>query len=140
MRRLSKLLVATPALQVLSERAGEIQALQKIWEAVTPSPINCHSHVGSLREGQLVVNTSSNAVAAKLKMQLNGLVNKLQTQRVKVTSIRVKVQVESMPLAPSGLRRKPSKKAAETLRIFAETLPDSRLRKGLERLAKRSRP
>lgn len=138
MRRLNTLFGTTPELKALAARAGEILALQKIWEAVSPHPLNSHSHVGPLDQGRLTVYTSSSAVAAKLKMQLNGLVSKLQTQGVQVTSIRVEVQVESKPRAPSRPQRRLSGQAARSLLDLAETLPDSPLRKALERLAKQT--
>lgn len=89
-----------------------------------------------MHQGQLTVYTSSGAVAAKLKMQLNGLVRKLQTQGVEVTSIRVEVQVESKPRAPARIQRRLSGQAARGLLDFAETLPDTPLRQALKRLAK----
>lgn len=36
MRRLNTLFGAAPELQALSARAGEILALQKVWEAISP--------------------------------------------------------------------------------------------------------
>jgi hypothetical protein len=136
MRRLNTLFGAAPELEALTTRAREILALQKIWEAVSPPPLNSHSHVGPLHLGQLTVYTSSGAIAAKLKMQLDGLVRKLQSHGVQVTSIRVEVQVESKPRAPTGVQRRLSGNAARSLLDLAETLPDTPLRKALQRLAR----
>jgi hypothetical protein len=138
MRRLNTLFGAAPELRTLTARAGEILALQKIWEAVTPPPLNHHSHVGPVHHGQLTVYTSSGAIAAKLKMLQGGLVGKLQAQGVEVTSIRVEVQVESKPRAPARIQRRPSANAARSLLDLAEKLPDTPLRKALQRLAKKA--
>ncbi len=137
MRRLNSLFGAAPELKTLTARAGEIRALQKIWEAVVPSPLNQHSHVGPLQQGRMTIYTSSAAVATKLKMQLTGLLEKLQNQGVKVTSIRVEVQVVSQPRARPGVDRRLSQKTKNRLRDFADELPDSPLRQALVRMAKR---
>ncbi len=137
MRRLNALFGTSPELKALAARAGEILALQKIWEAITPPPLNKHSHVGPLQRGQLTVYTPSGAVAAKLKMQLDGLVHKLQTQGVEVTSIRVEVQVVQEPRARPKLARPLSQNTKRRLRDFSEDLPDSPLRRAVARLARR---
>lgn len=136
MRRLNSLFGAAPELKMLAARAGEIRALQKIWEAVVPPPLNQHSHIGPLQQGRMTVYTSSAAVATKLKMQLTGLLEKLQNQGVKVTSIRVEVQVVSQPRARPGVDRRLSQKTKNRLRDFADELPDSPLRQAVDRLAK----
>lgn len=137
MRRLNTLFGAAPELKTLTARAGEILALQKIWEAIAPPPLNQHSHVGPLQQGQMTVYTSSSGVAAKLKMQLNGLLEKLQNQGVKVTSIRVEVQVISQPRAKPSVDRRLSENTRHRLRNFADDLPDSPLRWALSRLAEK---
>lgn len=138
MRRLNTLFGATSELKTLTVRAGEILALQKIWGVTAPPPLNQHSHVGLLHNGQLTVYTSSNAVAAKLKMQLPGLIKKLQTQGVEVTSIRVEVQVATLPRVPSRAAHHISHNAALSLLKLADSMPDSPLQKALKRLARRT--
>ncbi len=137
MRRLNSVFGVAPELRALTARAGEILALQKIWEAIVPPPLNQHSHVGPLRQGQLTVYTSSSAVASKLRMQLTGLLEKLQNQGVKVTSIRVEVQVVSLPRAKPCVDRRLSQSARRRLQDFAEDLPDSQLRWASSRLAEK---
>lgn len=137
MRRLNSVFGAAPELKTLAARAGEILALQKIWEAVAPPPLNQYSHVGPLNQGRLTVYTSSSGVASKLKMQLNGLLESLQNQGVKVTSICVEVQVASQPRAKPGVVRALSPNTRRRLRDFAENLPDSPLRHAVARLAEK---
>ena len=137
MRRLNTLFGSAPELQSLAARAGEILALQKIWEAIAPPPLNQHSHVGPLRQGQLTVYTRSSGVASKLKMQLNGLLEKLQNQGVKVTSIRVEVQVASQHRVKPGVSRALSQNTRRRLRDFAEALPNSPLRDAVAKLAEK---
>jgi hypothetical protein len=137
MRRLNSVFGLAPELKTLAARAGEILALQKNWEAIAPPPLNQHSHVGPLNQGQLTVYTSSAGVASKLKMQLNGLLEKLQNQGVKVTSIRVEVQVSSPSRAKPRVVRTLSSNTRRRLRDFAENLPDSPLRHAVARLAEK---
>lgn len=137
MRRLNSVFGLAPELKTLAARAGEILALQKIWEAIAPPPLNQHSHVGPLQQGQLTVYTSSSGVASKLKMQLNGLLEKLQNQGVKVTSIRVEVQVASQPRAKPRVVRALSQNTCRRLRDFAEELPNSPLRDAVAKLAEK---
>jgi hypothetical protein len=70
-------------------------------------------------------------------MQLNGLLEKLQNQGVKVTSIRVEVQVASQPRAKPRVVRALSQNTRRRLRDFAENLPDSPLRHAVARLAEK---
>jgi len=137
MRRLNSVF-GTPELKALTARAEKAVALQKIWEAVAPPPLNKHSHVGLVHDGELKIYTHSSAVAAKLKMQLNGLLRKLQNQGVEVTSIRVEVQVASVPRVPAGTAMRISHEAAKKLLKLADELPDSRLKKSLKQLASRA--
>lgn len=136
MRRLNSLFGLAPELKTLAARAGEILALQKIWEAIAPPPLNQHSHVGLLQQGQLTVYTSSSGVASKLRMQLNGLLEMLQNQGVKVTSIRVEVQVASQARAQPRVVRTLSQNARRQLSDFAEELPSSPLRDAVVKFAK----
>lgn len=138
MRRLNSLFGAAPELKALAARAEKAIALQKIWEAVAPPPLNKHSHVGLVHDGQLKVYTHSSAVASKLKMQHDGLLRKLQNQGVEVTSIRVEVQVVSLPRVPAGTAMRISRETAKKLLKLADELPESRLKKSLKQLASRS--
>lgn len=135
MRRLNSVFGAAPELKALTARAGEILALQKIWEAVVPPPLNQHSHVGLLQQGRLTVYTSSSGVAAKIRNQLTGLLAKLQNQGVKVTAIRVEVQVISLPRSKPRVVCSLSRNTRQTLQDFAGDLPDSPLRRAVFRLA-----
>lgn len=137
MRRLNSVFGA-PELKALTARAEKAVAMQKIWEAVAPPPLNKHSHVGLVHDGELKIYTHSSAVAAKLKMQLNGLLKKLQNQGVEVTSIRVEVQVTSVPRVPAGTAMRISREAAKKLLKLADELPESRLKKSLKQLANRA--
>ncbi|GBG15500.1 uncharacterized protein NMK_3108 [Novimethylophilus kurashikiensis] len=139
MRRLNSVFGAAPELKALTARAEEAMAMQKIWEAVAPPPLNQYSHVGLVHDGELKVYTHSSAVASKLKMQINGLLKKLQNRGVEVTSIRVEVQVASVPRVPAGTAMRISRDTAKKLLKLADQLPaDSRLRKSLKQLASRA--
>ncbi len=138
MRRLNTVFGTTPELKALAARAEKVIALQKVWEEIAPPPLNKHSHVGLLHDGELKVYTRSSAVASKLKMQLTGLVKKLQNQGVEVTAIRVEVQVTTQPRVPVGAPLHVSREAAKSLLRLADALPESALKKSLRRLAGRA--
>jgi hypothetical protein len=138
MRRLNTLFGTSPELKALTTRARHILALQAIWEKVTPSPLDKHSYVGPLHHGRLTVYTRSSAVAAKLKMQLNGLLGSLQNHGVEVTSICVEVQVESIPRPLPKAPLRITATASHSLYKLAEELPDSPLKQALQRLASRA--
>ncbi len=86
--------------------------------------------------GQMTVYTSSNALAAKLKLLVPSLLKKLQNEGLEVTAIRVQVQVESKPRAPIAPRRHVSEASRKKLLELAENLQDSPLKAALSSLAK----
>lgn len=138
MRRLNTLLSSNAELKALSAQAEKIAYTQKIWGRVAPPPLNQHSHAGLIRDGEIIVYTSSSAVAAKLKLLTSQLLVKLQKQGLEVTAIRVEVQVKSQPRAPARIALRVTPRAAQNLLDLAKKLPDSPLQKSLKKLAKRS--
>lgn len=138
MRRLKSLLGNNPELKPLALQLDQLAQLQKKWAAIAPAPFDQLCRTGLLQNGLLMIYTNSSAIAAKLKLLAPSLLKKLQNEGVKVTSIRVQVQVESKPRAPAARRQHISQIAARNLLELAEKLPDSPLRSALKKLADRA--
>jgi hypothetical protein len=138
MRKLRSLLGASPELKAIALQAEQLAQIQKKWAAIAPAPFNQHCHTGLVNNGALTLYTSSNAIAAKLKLLIPSLLKKLQKEGLEVTSIRVQVQVESKPRAPTARRQHVSQSAARKLLDLAEKLPESALQSALKKLAKRA--
>jgi hypothetical protein len=136
MRRLNTLISNHPELKTFAAKAESLLGLQKKWATLVPPPFNSLCRPGPINMGQMTVYTSNNAIAAKLKMLIPGLLKKLQNEGVEVTAIRVQVQVESKPRAPIVPRRDISETARRQLADLAEKLQDSPLKAALNSLAK----
>jgi hypothetical protein len=138
MRRLKSLLGSNPELKTLALQAEQLAQIQKKWAAIAPAPFDQHCRTGFIRDGLLMLYTSSSAIAAKLKLLIPSLLKKLQKEGLEVTAIRVQVQVESKPRAPTAKRLHVSHSAADKLLDLAEKLPESPLRTALKKLANRA--
>lgn len=137
MRRLNHLISHHNDLKDFAVKAEALVSLQKKWAALAPPPFNSSCRPGPIEMGRMTVFTSSNALAAKLKMLAPSLLKKLQKEGVEVTAIRVQVQVESKPRAPIVPRRHISTASRSKLLELAEKLADSPLKLALIRMAKR---
>lgn len=136
MRRLSNLFSGNSELKLFAAKAESLELLQKKWAALMPPPFNSSCRPGPINMGHMTVYTSSNALAAKLRMLAPSLLKKLQNEGVEVTAIRVQVQVESKPRAPITPRRHVSEASRKKLLELAEKLQDSPLKAALNNLAK----
>lgn len=136
----------SPALAALSGQAGSLVATQKVWNSIVPGNLKQYTQAGEIKHKRLTVYADNGAIAAKIKLLLPSLLTKLQKlhlekQVVEVTSIRVKVQVQSSTKLPAKPLRNLSPQAASTLSELAERLseadPESRLSEVLARLSSR---
>jgi hypothetical protein len=137
MRRLSTLWQQDSELQTLSAQAEYLNALQSTWETAIPPSLKRHCRAGFISNQRLTIYASSGAVATKLKLLASSLVAKLQAQGLEVTAIRVEVQVKSEPRAPIRAPRRLGGRAVSSLRLLADSMPDSPLREALLRLSQR---
>ena len=136
MRRFSALFKDNTELVALSGHADSLTVSQKIWDATVPEPLRQSTQAGTLKHKRLTVYASNGAVAAKIKLLLPSLLNKLQKQGLEVTSIRVEVQVKSQPPKPARIIRKISPQAASSLERLADDLSGTALGEALARLSK----
>lgn len=139
MRRLNALFKENAGIQALASQVNQLAVLQKIWSEIAPQPLQLHSRVSGITQRRITVFADNGAVAAKIKLLAPTLLKNLQIKGVEVTSIRVEVQVKSVPKRPPKTPRSLSKGAAGSLSSLANSLPDSPLRTALERLASKER-
>lgn len=138
MRRIRALFKDDIELQSLICHAGDLIALQTIWDSVVPPPLRAFTQAGGLKHRRITVFADNGAIAAKLKLLAPTLLKNLQIKGVEVTSIRVEVQVQSVPRRPPSPQRRLSQQAAGSLSSLALCLPESPLRAALERLSKKT--
>ena len=126
------------ALSTLTDKAKELTATQKIWNALVPSQLEGHTHAGNIQHKRLTVYVENGAIAAKIKILLPSLLTKLQKQGLEITSIRVQVQVHSTTAFKEKTVRSLSVKAAKNVDALAHQLEGTALGEVLARLAKRT--
>ncbi len=122
----------------LTAHSKEAQAAQKIWLTIVPANLAQLSHASSIKNQQLNLYASNNAVAAKIKLCIPSLLIQLEKQGCEVTAIRVKVQVKSSPQPRPKAIKKLSSKAANELNQLAKKLSGTELGDALVRLANKS--
>ena len=128
-------LLNQPELKGLAAHSKETQAAQKIWSSIAPGNLGQLSHASSIKNQQLILYASNNAVAAKIKLCIPSLLIQLENQGCEVTAIRVKVQVKSSPQAQPKAIKKLSRQAANELDGLAKKLSGTDLGDALARLA-----
>ncbi len=119
----------------LTAHTKETQAAQKIWLSIAPGNLGNLSHASGIKNQQLTVYASNNAVAAKIKLCIPSLLIQLEKQGCEVTAIRLKVQVKSSPQAQPKAIKKLSLQAAKELDGLAKKLSGTELGDALARLA-----
>ena len=138
MRRFSALFKDNAELAALSGHADSLTVSQKIWDATVPEVLRQFTQSGAVKHKRLTVYADNGTVAAKIKLLLPSLLNKLQKQGLEVTSIRVEVQVKSHPRKPPKTERSISPQAASRLSALADELSGTALGEALAKLSRRS--
>lgn len=128
-------LLKQPELLALNAHSKDNQFAQEIWGAIAPDNLANFSHASSIKNKQLNLHASNNAVAAKIKLFIPSLLIQLEKRGCEVTSIRVKVQVKSNPQPKPKTIKKLSAQAAADLNKLAEKLYGTTLGDALARLA-----
>jgi len=131
-------LLNQPELMGLAAHSQATQAAQKIWLSIAPANLGQLSHASSIKNQQLNLYASNNAVAAKIKLLIPSLLIQLEKQGSEVTAIQVKVQVKSSPQARSKAIKKLSQQAANELDGLAKKLHGTELGDALARLASKA--
>ena len=125
-------------LSKMAEKANELTTIQKIWNEIVPVQLKPYTQAGNIQHKRLTVHIQNGAIAAKIKLLLPNLISKLQKQGVDVTSIRVQVDVQSIPEKTEKPSRHLSENASKRLEGLAKQLEGSELGDVLKRLSKRT--
>ena len=141
-RKLSSYIDGCDDLRPLATHARRAAALDKVLVRTAPPSLAYACHVKQLRGGILVLLAESAAVAAKLKQLAPRLLAAYDETGVKITAIRVEVQVEpnAATLQARPAMRSLSAESIDNLDGLIARLEDSPLRQALERLARRHKP
>ena len=139
MSRLNSYFDASQELRQLTHKVERLAALQRHYELFAPPSLARTSHVVQLDQQILTLAADNGAVAAKLRQLAPRLAQMLQQSGYQVTVIQVRVQVAvpPKPVATSAVAL--SSTGQKQLLASTEKLPDSLLKKTLQRLA-RKRP
>ncbi len=116
-------------------QARRTQQFQRALQGVLPAPMAPLVRAGGQENGQLLLQTDSNAVAGKLRQLLPTLLRTLQAIDPDLLTLKIQVQPQQQRLARRPRQGQPL--SAETLQEFdrlACSLPPSPLRTALERL------
>lgn len=139
---LSKFMGKSDALARLREHANYLSKLQRKVEACLPANSRPAIHVANLQEGELVLHVESPALAARLKLSQNGLINELQIAGEPVKTLKIKVRTQSFQgndRYDTSEVRSIGTGGKEALRMLEENLdPDDPLASALRRMLDRS--
>lgn len=124
-------------LRSLLLKAEQLRALQQSYEQVAPTALVRFSHVILLEQTILTLMADNSAVAAKLRQLAPRLAQLLTESGCEVTAIQVRVQVTLPPTSRSVPSPALSDAGQKRLIASTEKLPDSLLKKVLQRLAKK---
>lgn len=124
----------------LAHAAQQLKTLSHIWETVAPIGLARSCRVGHLEDGILTLLADNGAIASKIKQQLPSLLEKLQKRGVKITGIRIEVQVK-IPLRDTVVAPKKgiSAQSLASLEKLDTELEASPLKEALTNLIKHQR-
>lgn len=120
-----------PALMPQAER---LLKLREILASLLPDSLARRCSVANYKQGRVIIFASNGATAAKLKLMLPSLLERLSGRATEVTGLEVVVQARDGEAQVADKSAKMSKAAAETLAALGEQLPDSELKTALSRI------
>lgn len=82
----------SPALSSLMARVRDSSARLEAIKSLLPAPLHANIQAGPIEDGTWCLLVGSNAAAAKLRQLLPAMQAHLQSKRLGVTTIRIKVQ------------------------------------------------
>ena len=139
MQHFSAFLQNNAELAQLSDKVKRLSATRDLWDTVIPETLKPYTQAVDVDHKQLTVYAGNAAAAAKIKLLLPSLLTKLQKHGLEVTSIRVRVQVQSDPPAPAKIQRNLSTCAAGELGKLAKQIDNNpALSSALRKLAGRA--
>jgi hypothetical protein len=120
----------------LIPQAEKLLALRRVVHRILPPNLRMAAQVANLKAETLILQTSNNATAAKLKHCANSLSEGLAREGYHVAKIKVEVRPEHPVPARASASRPLPPTAAEALRRLERDLPaDSSLRRTVGALA-----
>lgn len=124
----------------LALAAQRLNVISRIWETVAPIGLARSCRVGRLDDGVLSLYADNGAIASKIKQQLPSLLDSFQRRGMKITGIRVEVQVK-IPLTATRIAPKLgiSSQGLSSFEKLDAELPDSKLKEALANLIKHHR-
>ncbi|MHB8354331.1 MAG: DciA family protein [Burkholderiales bacterium] len=140
-RALQDILHRDQAFGALQSQVQSLTALQQAWQAALPLSLRPHSRVIGVEGNRLLVETESNAMAAKLRQLTPSLSRAIAQVQPEISSLRLMVAPEA---SRGPVRVRPAQPlTAEALGHFAalaETLAPSPLKTAVERLLEARKP
>lgn len=134
-KRLNSYLGASHELRHLSVKAAQLVALQRHYERVAPPSLVRASHVLQLERQILTLGAENSSAAAKLRQLAPELTLLFQGAGCEVTGILVRVQVTQPPIMRTPTPALLDAAGRQRLIDLAGKLPDSPLKRALQRLA-----
>jgi hypothetical protein len=118
----------------LMPQAKRLIELREILSSLLPEPLARRCSVANYKQGRVVIFASNGATAAKLKLMLPALLERLSGRAMEVTGLEVVVQALEFEQQLSEKSAKMSSGSASVLAELCEQLPDSELKTALARI------
>ena len=129
----------TAGMDSLMPQAQRLIELRLLFTQALPKNLLRSCSIANYKQGKVVIFAENSAVAAKLKLLLPTVRDHFLKFGVEVTGIEVQVQPiaarPNLPISEIYL----STNAAESLTRLSDQLPDSKLKKSIEALARNAR-
>jgi hypothetical protein len=132
---LGKILEKSEGLDRLLPHARSLIELREQLAAALPPGLRRQATLANFKNGTLVIFADNSAVAAKLRLMLTALGDRLKANGVEHTGIKVEVQPSEPPLPRRHKQAVMSASGADSLRQLSAQLPDSKLKTVIDRLA-----
>ena len=130
---------ASDALSPLLAKAQRLVALQRTLNSVAPT-IAAQCRIANLRDGHVVIWTTNNATAAKLKLLVPRLTERFVSACADVKGVKIEVQfLMAATIGSVNRERDLTPPPSAPLEALARTLPDSPLRNAILSLASKGR-
>ena len=136
-KRLNSYFGASQELRQLSRKAGQLLALQRLYERIAPPSLVRASRVLQMEQQNLILAADNGAVAAKLRQLVPELTQLFLSAGCEVTRIQVRVQVALPPAPYTPQPASLSAAGKHRLIDLAGKLADSPLKSALQRLARK---
>jgi hypothetical protein len=138
-KRIGQYLDTSPGVDRLTSHAACLLALRRVVAEALPESLRQSSTIANFKQGKVLVIAENNAAAARLRLLAPSLIERLSERGWQVTGLRVEVQPDArrrmQPVEEKRLLL--SHSARDALARSVAELPESRLRRAIEALARR---